>query len=316
MKTYSIGRDNACDIVLNDHTDVISRRHAVLTVSSSGKMTITDQSTNGTYINGQKISSNVPVPVTRKDSVSFAHVSTLDWNMIPKSSKVGTYLLIALAAAIVAALAIFYFLREKPVKPSEDNPPVVADTTKPIEASSYIVTFDPNEGQGVMEPQQVPVDKKTGLVGNTFTREGYDFIGWNTQTDGNGTSYEDKATVTFTSDITLFAQWKQRTHKITFIPNANNVKNKMAEQEVVEGTDTEIAKNEFKRNGYTFVGWNTQSDGKGTVYADKALVNLKKDLKLYAQWKSNGSGKTENPGQKGKTGSDEKETPDKGLGRF
>ena len=288
MKSYSIGRDNACDIVLNDHTDVISRRHAVLTVSSSGKMTITDQSTNGTYINGQKISANVPVPVTRKDTVSFAHVSTLDWNMIPKSSKVRTYLFIGLAVAIVAALAVLYFLREEPVKPVEDNPPV-SDTIKPSESSTYKVTFDSNEGQGVMELQQVPIGKKAGLIGNTFTREGFDFIGWNTQADGKGTDYEDKATLTLESDITLYAQWKQRTHKITFIPNANNVRNKMAEQEVVEGTDTEIAKNEFKRKGYTFAGWNTQSDGKGTVYSDKALVNLKEDLKLYAQWKANGA---------------------------
>ena len=295
MKTYSIGRDNACDIVLNDHTDVISRRHAVINVSSSGKMTITDQSTNGTYINGQRISSNVPVPVTRKDSVSFAHVSTLDWNMIPKSSKVGTYLLLVLAVVIVAALAMFYFLHEKPDTTIENNSPIVVDTIKQVEAATFIVTFDPNEGLGVMEPQQVPVGKKSGLVGNTFTREGYDFIGWNTQADGKGDSYEDKATVTFSGDITLYAQWQQRTHKITFIPNANNVRNKMEEQVVVEGTDTEIIKNEFKRNGFTFVGWNTQPDGKGTVYADKALVNLKKDLKLYAQWKSNGNNDKSEP---------------------
>ena len=52
MKTYSIGRDLGCDIVINDTTDVVSRRHAVLTVASSGKMTLTDLSSNGTYING------------------------------------------------------------------------------------------------------------------------------------------------------------------------------------------------------------------------------------------------------------------------
>ena len=51
MKVYSIGREGGCDIVLNDPSDVISRRHAVLNVSPSGKMTIVDQSTNGTYVN-------------------------------------------------------------------------------------------------------------------------------------------------------------------------------------------------------------------------------------------------------------------------
>lgn len=115
MKSYSIGRDLGCDIVMNDHSDVVSRRHAVLTVSSSGKMTITDQSSNGTYVNGIKISPNVPVPVTRKDSVSFAHVATLDWNMIPKSRIWVTYLIVALVVAAVAALCVLLLTRgEKP----------------------------------------------------------------------------------------------------------------------------------------------------------------------------------------------------------
>lgn len=83
MKVYSIGREIGCDIVINDSTDVISRRHAVLNVSPSGKMTIIDQSHNGTYVNGIRISSNVPVPVTRKDSISFAHVAPLNWDRIP-----------------------------------------------------------------------------------------------------------------------------------------------------------------------------------------------------------------------------------------
>ena len=86
MKVYSIGRDAACNIVIDDNTDVISRRHAILNVAPSGKMTIVDQSHNGTYVNGIRISSNVPVPVTRKDNISFAHVARLDWNQIPNTS--------------------------------------------------------------------------------------------------------------------------------------------------------------------------------------------------------------------------------------
>ena len=62
MKVYSIGRDLGCDIIIDDNTDVISRRHATLSVESSGKMTIMDLSHNGTYVNGIRINSNVPVP--------------------------------------------------------------------------------------------------------------------------------------------------------------------------------------------------------------------------------------------------------------
>lgn len=102
MKVYSIGREHGCDIFINDNTDVISRRHAVLNVSPSGKMTIVDQSHNGTYVNGIRISPNVPVPVTRKDNISFAHVARLDWNMVPKSnSSILKYVVIGVVALIL-----------------------------------------------------------------------------------------------------------------------------------------------------------------------------------------------------------------------
>lgn len=101
MKTYSIGRDLNCDIVINDSTDVISRRHALLNVTSSGKMTIIDQSSNGTYVNGIRITQNVPVPVTRKDIISLAHVVKLDWNQIPKSDLWMKYTIGAVAAIVV-----------------------------------------------------------------------------------------------------------------------------------------------------------------------------------------------------------------------
>lgn len=101
MKVYSIGREHGCDILINDNTDVISRRHAVLNVSPSGKMTIVDQSHNGTYVNGIRISPNVPVPVTRKDNISFAHVARLDWNMVPKSnSAILRYVVIGVVALV------------------------------------------------------------------------------------------------------------------------------------------------------------------------------------------------------------------------
>ncbi len=107
MKTYSIGRDLNCDIVINDSTDVISRRHALLNVTPSGKMTIIDQSSNGTYVNGIRISQNVPVPVTRKDIVSLAHVAKLDWNQIPKSNQWIKYVIGAVVAVAVILGVIF-----------------------------------------------------------------------------------------------------------------------------------------------------------------------------------------------------------------
>lgn len=107
MKVYSIGRETGCDIVINDSTDVISRRHAVLNVSPSGKMTITDQSHNGTYVNGIRISQNVPVPVTRKDNISFAHVARLDWELVPQPFSPMRYGILAAIAVVVLICCYF-----------------------------------------------------------------------------------------------------------------------------------------------------------------------------------------------------------------
>ncbi len=110
MRSYSIGREKGCDIVINDSTDVISRRHAVLTVGPGSKMTIMDQSQNGTYINGIRISRNVPVPVTRKDNVSFAHVAQMDWNAIPNPTGYQKYVIAAIAAVIVIGGGVWAYM--------------------------------------------------------------------------------------------------------------------------------------------------------------------------------------------------------------
>ncbi len=127
MKTYSIGRDLNCDIVINDSTDVISRRHALLNVAPSGKMTIIDQSSNGTYVNGIRITQNVPVPVTRKDIVSLAHVAKLDWNQIPKSNQWVKYLLWGVAAILVVLAVVFG------IKALKSEPESGATTEAPTE---------------------------------------------------------------------------------------------------------------------------------------------------------------------------------------
>lgn len=129
MKAYSIGRDPGCNIVINDCTNVISRRHAILNVSSNGKMTITDQSANGTYVNGIRITPNVAVPVTRKDIISLAHVTQLDWNSIPKANNWKIYAISALTILLVGGIT--YFLTNQDFGSSnneKDDAVIVADT--------------------------------------------------------------------------------------------------------------------------------------------------------------------------------------------
>ena len=76
---------------------------------------------------------------------------------------------------------------------------------------TYTVVFDKNGGSGSMDDQTITTDVPTQLDANTFTREGYFFVCWNTAADGTGTSYADQASVTNLAatdqSMTLYAQW-------------------------------------------------------------------------------------------------------------
>lgn len=85
------------------------------------------------------------------------------------------------------------------------------------------VTFEANGSteypvEGTMEPQTVLEKTDTALNANSFTREGYNFLNWNTAADGTGDSYADGATVNLTENTTLYAQWEDN-HSLTKVIN-------------------------------------------------------------------------------------------------
>ena len=85
------------------------------------------------------------------------------------------------------------------------------------------VTFEANGSaeypvEGTMAPQTVNAKTDTALNANSFTREGYNFLNWNTAADGTGDSYADGATVNLTENTTLYAQWEDN-HSLTKVIN-------------------------------------------------------------------------------------------------
>ena len=143
------------------------------------------------------------------------------------------------------------------------------------------ITFDPNGGTGTMPTMEVRPGTKISLSPNGFTREGYSFTGWNTAADGTGKAYVDKQEITVTGDITLYAQWTQNP-VITF--DANGGEGTMAAQTVEPNKAADLIANTFTRADYDFAGWNTEADGTGTAYADKANITVGENTTLYAQW--------------------------------
>ena len=137
--------------------------------------------------------------------------------------------------------------------------------------------------------QTASYGSSVNLLKNKFTKEGYEFVGWNTKLDGSGINYTNEQEVTLKEDLDLYAQWQPIKYKIMFY--ANGGEGAPNEQEIEYDKKTNLNKNTFKRIGYKFKEWNTESDGSGTSYSDEQeILNLLIDdnqvIELYAQWKN------------------------------
>ena len=84
-------------------------------------------------------------------------------------------------------------------------------------ANSYTINYNGNGSTGGSTlSSSHTYDEAKNLTANGYTRTGYIFNGWNTKSDGTGTSYSDKQSVkNLTSSnggtVTLYARWKDNT---------------------------------------------------------------------------------------------------------
>lgn len=151
------------------------------------------------------------------------------------------------------------------------------------ETTIYHVSFskNANSATGTMADEIFFSSTAQPLNLCSFSLTGYNYLGWNTEADGSGTSYSDGQSITVTNDMTLFAQWG-KIYTVTF--NANKGSGSMAAQAYTESISQDLTANTFTRTGYDFAGWNTQADGNGTSYSDGQDITLANNMTLYAQW--------------------------------
>lgn len=164
------------------------------------------------------------------------------------------------------------------------------------DGKSYAVTYDSNGGTGTVADSNRYAQNKLAKVlsGDGLTApEGKVFLGWNTKADGTGEMKYPGSSVLVTGNITLYAVWGNKTPGTTLIYHANDGSDrKITEPYVNNATVTLRGKDTFTRSGYTFSGWNTQTDGKGTSFKpdDKVIVDNIESNNLYAVWTKNSSG--------------------------
>ena len=151
------------------------------------------------------------------------------------------------------------------------------------------VTFDKNNSAatGSMDDQLFFSTANQLLAPLGFNLKDYRLRCWTTEADGNGAQYYVTKKTTFTSDITLYAQWERYTFYITYNKNANDATGTMDDQPYDHYGYYLLANNTYSRVGYDFTGWNTKSDGSGEDFAEGQVIDIfkfKEDTTLYAQW--------------------------------
>ena len=126
-------------------------------------------------------------------------------------------------------------------------------------ARNYRVSYNANGGTGSMAPEFVAYGSEHTLSENAFTYYGYEFAGWNTAADGSGTAYSDKANVTVSGDLTLYAQWNASFVTVRFL-NDDAAGTVLYTTQVQQGANPVYSGNEPVKESdsyydYTFAGW-------------------------------------------------------------
>lgn len=171
-------------------------------------------------------------------------------------------------------------------------------TVYAVWVGNSVLTYDTNKpntwnGQMPSTPASVSVSYNTAAAdgsgwqsGDTSKIRGYRFLGWYTGPQDDAGLYDWNTLLT--GNVTVYAHWERLKASVVYDRNAKDAKGSHANTTGWQYSDVTVPSDtskSFKRDGYVFLGWDTQADGNGTAYKDGSQVPLQdKDITLYAQW--------------------------------
>ena len=169
---------------------------------------------------------------------------------------------------------------------------------------AYRVDYNKGSGESISgdTPQIYRIGSKINTTGLSGVKIGSIFENWNTKADGTGTvinkdaestnSYGDKYTSVGTNNaMTLYAQYVE--HTSTLIANANGgiIQSTPGWTGTGDAASKDIGYNvaygtlpTTTREGYTFIEWNTKSDGTGSTVTSSTTMGTA-DTTIYAKWR-------------------------------
>ena len=129
----------------------------------------------------------------------------------------------------------------------------------------YVLHYDANGGTGTMEGQTFPHGQAHPLEKCAFSREGYRFVGWATESTGK-VKYEDQESIkldeefpNLTNDndvVTLYAVWEEQSVTIGYVSSDTELGTVTVESEPVDAvTGTPHGSTAQAKSGAKFDGW-------------------------------------------------------------
>lgn len=134
MKKIIVGRGNDCDIVIPDDKDNVSRHHLVLSFNILGKVTVSDTSSNGTFINGTRMIKGASVPVSKNDEIRLGDSWKLDWSLVkdPYANIRRIVLVVAVVLVLVCGGGIGWHAYQSNKAAKEMATPVVPSSSDTV----------------------------------------------------------------------------------------------------------------------------------------------------------------------------------------
>ena len=153
--------------------------------------------------------------------------------------------------------------------------------------NTVTITFDKlvNSATGSMQPITGKYGARVKLTVNGFS-SGFEFVGWNTASDGTGAKYSDGANYTLNDNVTLYAQWQTGYTVIVYVE-----KDITSTTEAEYDEQTQIAKTGIIGNTVTATASNpnakkydldtTLSKTSGVVSEEGLQLNIYFSLHLF-----------------------------------
>lgn len=169
-------------------------------------------------------------------------------------------------------------------------------------SNTLTFSYNANGGSGAAgssastyNPSSYPYAASKAIQGGSPSRTYYNFLGWSLSSSASSPSYYNGSNYSYTfnsngqtGSVTFYAVWQHQYVTVTY--NANGGSGAPQAYTGFKGYAMTISSTAPARDGYTFLGWSTDSTATTASYsAGQEGVYFYSNTTLYAVWRANAS---------------------------